>query len=280
MTIGHLDFLEHVAPAPPTFVTALGPFGAGGAWGPVNVMMPSGGSYHIAIFPTDTTRFACTDVVISHLDSRGIPTYQDFYGGVLCGNGLAGLQGNCNAAVIRGNIYGNSLQISGTLAASAYLNTVIPGHAFTATGINLNMYATPFALSDPQPKVTAAAADVNSFLQLTPQSQLAIINAAVVNFGTTLGPFPLLAYSGPAQIDIEQEGVAAGANMLLTLNGFTVGGGAANVISPRRYRPLPNGTTQLFPVNLQSLLYTYSVVNSDGAQNSTVTMTVAAGKAA
>ena len=280
MTIGHPDFLEHVAPAPPAFVQALGPFGAGGAWGPVNVPMPSGGSYHIAIFPSDTTRFACTDIVVSHLDSRGIPTFQDFYGGVLCGNGLAGLQGNCNAAVVRGNIYGNTLQISGTLASSAYLNAVIPGHAFTAAGASLNVYATPFALSDPQPKVTAAAADVNSFLQLTPQSQLAVINAAVVNFGTTLGPLPLLIYSGPATIDIEQEGVAAGANMLLTVNGFTVGGGSGNVISPRRYKPLPNGVTQLFPVNLQSLLYVYSVLNSDGAQNATVSMSLAAGKAA
>ena len=280
MTIGHPDFLEHVAPAPPAFVQALGPFGAGAAWGPVSVLMPSGGSYHLTIFPTTSTEFACTDIVISHLDARGIPVYQDFYGGVLCGNGLAGLQGNANAAVVRGNIYGNTLQISGTLASSAYLNAVIPGHAFTAAGISINVYATPFALADPQPKVTAAAADVNSFLQLTPQSQIAIVNAASVVHATTLGPLPFLAYSGPATIEITQEGVTTAGNMALIVNGYTVGGGSGSIVSPRRYKPLPNLTTSIFKPDLQSLLYAYSIVNTDAAQDSTVYMTVAGSKAA
>lgn len=280
MTIGHPDFLAAVSPAPPQFLEALGPFGAGGNWGPFSLLMPSGGSYHLAIFPTNSTQFACTDITVNHLDSRGVPVYQDFYGGVLCGNGLAGLQGNCNAAIVRGNIYGSTLQINGTLAASAFLNTVIPGHAFTATGISINVYTTPFALVDPQPKVTAAGPQVNSFAQLTPNSQLAIIPAFTVNFGTSLGPLPVLAYSGPATIDLEQEGVAAGADILLQLIGYTVVGGAANRISERRYKPVPGGSNFVFQVNLQALLYTYTLVNVDGSQNATVYMTIAAGKAA
>lgn len=280
MTVGHPDFLGAVSPAPPQFIQALGPFGPGGAWGPINVLVPTGGSYHLTIFPVVSADFVCTDIVISHLDSRGIPVYQDFYGGVLAGNGLPGLQGNCNAAVVRGNIYGNTLQISGTAAASAYLNTLIPGHAFTATGLNINVYTTPFALADPQPKVTAAAANINSFLSITPPGLLAVMNAAVVAHASSSSFVPLLAYAGPATLEIEQEGVAAGANMLLAVNGYTVSGGTANVINPRRFKPLPNLTTQLFPLQLQPLLYVYAVTNTDGAQDATVYMSMTAGKAA
>lgn len=274
------DFAPAVSPAPATFLAAKGPFGAGAAWGPFNVAVPSGGSYHLAIFPANTNQFLCTDVIVSHLDSRGIPTMQDFFGGVLVGNGLPGLQGNCNAAVVRGNLYGNTLQISGTAAASAFLNTLIPGHAFTATGLLMNIYSTPFALADPQPKVVAAQADVNSFLSSTPQGLLAVINNAAVAAGGVIGPFPLLAHAGPATIEVEQEGVTTGANMVLVLNGFTVANGSANVVNPRRYKPLPNLTTSIFQVNIQSMLQTYEVFNLDGAQSSTVTMSVTAGRAA
>jgi hypothetical protein len=280
MTIGHPDFLAAVSPAPPQFIQALGPFGAGGNWGPVNVQVPSGGSYHLAIFPTDTNKFVCTDVVISHLDSRGIPTWQDFFGGVLAGNGLPGLQGNCNAAVVRGNIYGSTLQISGTAAASAFLNAVIPGHAFVATGLNVNVYTTPFALADPQPHVAAAAANINSFLSDTPQGLLAVINAAVITHATSSPFVPLLAYAGPATLEIEQEGVNTGGNVLLNLNGYTVSGGSANVINPRRYKPLPPNQNLTFPLQLQPMLHVYSVTNNDGAQDATVLMSLTAAKAA
>lgn len=280
MTVGHPDFLAAVSPAPPQFIQPLGPFGPGGSFAPVSVQVPTGGSYHLAIFPTDNTKFCCTDITVSHLDSRGIPTWQDFFGGVLCGNGIPGLQGNCNAAILRGNIYGNTLQISGTAASSAFLNAVIPGHAFTAVGMNINVYTTPFALADPQPHVAASAANINSFLSVTPQGLLAVISAAAVNFGTTLGPAPFLAYAGPATLEIEQEGVASGNNVTLIVSGYTVAGGSANVIHPRRFKPLPNLTTQLFPLQLNPMLHTYSVVNSDGAQNATVTMSLSAGKAA
>ena len=280
MTIGHPDFLSTVSPAPPQFITAMGPFGAGGNWGPVNVPVPSGGSYHLAIFPNISTQFACTDITVSHLDSRGIPTWQDFFGGVLVGNGLAGLNGNCNAAGVRGNIYGSTLQISGTAAASAFLNAVIPGHAFTASGLQINVYTTPFALADPQPHVSAAAADVNSFLSATPPGFLAIISGGAVNFGTTFGPLPVLTHAGPVTLEVEQEGVTTGTNMLMLVTSWTVSGGSANFIMQRRFKPLPNLTSQLFQLQLQPFLHTYSIVNSDGAQNSTVYMSMTAAKAA
>jgi hypothetical protein len=280
MTIGHPDFLAAVSPSPPQFIQALGPFGAGGAWGPVNVQVPSGGSYHLALFPSDSTKFACTDVVISHLDSRGIPNWQDFFGGVLIGNGLAGLQGNANAGVVRGNIYGSTLQISGTAADSAFLNTVIPGHGFVAAGLSVNVYTTPFALADPQPHVAAARANVNSFLSVTPQGLLAVINAAVIPHATSSQFVPVLAFAGPATLEIEQEGVTTCGNVLLNINGYTVAGSAANVINPRRYKPIPPSQNLSFGLQLQPLLHVYSVTNNDGALDATVLMSLTAAKAA
>ncbi len=282
MTIGHPDFLAAVSPAPPQFITALGPFGPGGAWGggPFNVQVPSGGSYHIAIFPNLNTAFMCTDVTISHLDSRGVPTHQDFFGGVLAGNGLPGLQGNCNAVILRGNIYGSTLQISGTAAASAFLNAVIPGHAFVATGLTVNVYTTPFALADPQPHVAAAAADVNSFLTVTPQGLLAVMNSPVVTHATSSAFVPVLAYAGPATLEIEQEGVTTGGNVLLNINGYAVAGGSANIINPRRYKPIPPNQNLTFQLQLQPLLHVYSLTNNDGALDATVLMSLTAAKAA
>lgn len=280
MTIGHPDFLEHVAPAPPTFLQALGPFGAGGNWGPVNVLVPSGGSYHLAIFPTLSTEFCCTDVTISHLDSRGIPTWQDFFGGVLVGNALAGFSGNCNAAIVRGNIYGNTLQISGTAASSAFLNAVVPGHAFTAAGLSVNVYTTPFALADPQPHVAAAAADVNSFTSITPQSVLFAGNALAIPHASSSALLPVLAYAGPVTMELTQLGNIAAGNILATLTGYTVAGGSGNPIVTRRYQPLPNGATQLFQVQLAPMLHTFQITNNDPAVDSSTYLAMLAGKAA
>jgi hypothetical protein len=280
MTIGHPDFLAAVSPSPPQFIQALGPFGAGAAWGPVNVQVPSGGSYHLAIFPNVSANFVCTDIVISHLDSRGVPTWQDYFGGVLAGNALGGLEGNCNAAVVRGNIYGSTLQISGTTADSAFLNAVIPGHAFTATGLAVNVYTTPFALADPEPHVAAARANINSFLSTTPQGLLAVLNPSLVAHATSSPFVPVLAYAGPATLEIEQEGVTTGGNVLVNINGYTVVGGSGGIIQPRRYKPIPPSQNLSFQLQLQPMLHVYSVTNNDGALDATVLMSLTAGKAA
>lgn len=280
MTVGHPDFLGAVSPAPPQIIQTLGPYAAGAAWGPVSVQVPTGGSYHLVLLPTVPANYVCSDVIINHLDSAGNTVYQDFFGGVLAGNALVGQAGNANAAVCRGNIYGVTLQIAGTTAASAFLNAVIPGHAFTATGLSLKLYTTPFALNDPEPKVTASAPSLYSFISGTPNGLLAIMNATAVNFGTATGALPVLAYSGSATIEIQQSGVTTAANMVLTVNGWGVVQGSGAPITIRKYQSLANNTPFVFPVQLPSLLYTYSVANNDGAQNATVWMSVNAGKAA
>jgi len=274
------DFAPAVLPAPAVFLAALGPFAAGGNWGPVNVKVPSGGSYHLAIFPSVAADFCCTDVVVSHLDSRGIPAYQDFFGGVLAGNGSGGVAGNANAAVCRGNLYGNTLQISGTTANSAFLNAVLPPGGFTATGLSINVYSTPFALADPQPKVTVAGANIASFLSLTPQTVIAQINDQVVAAATSSAVQPVLAYAGPAVLEILQTGIAAAANAQLLIAEYTVANGSANVWARRRVKGLASGQYAVFRVNLGPLLRTWQFINADPANAATVDMLLTGGSAA
>lgn len=280
MTVGHPDFLGAVSPAPPQLVTTLGPFAAGAAWGPTNVLVPNGGSYHLVILPTNTSNYVCTDVIVNHLDSAGNTVYQDFFGGVLAGNGLIGSAGNANAAVCRGNIYGVTLQIAGNAAASAFLNTVIPGHAFTATGLSVRVYTTPFALNDPEPKVTSSAPALFSFVSGTPNGLLAIMNATPIAAATLQNNLPLLAYSGEVTTEILQTGPAIAADVILTLSGWGVAFGSGGAVTIRRYSNLTANTPFLFRSSLPSLLWTYSFNNTDPANATTVYLSVSAGKAA
>ena len=274
------DFAPAVLPAPAVFLGAFGPFGAGANWGPFTVGVPSGGSYHLALFPSLRTEFACTDVFVSHLDSRGIPTHQDFYGGVLVGNATGGAGGNANAAVLRGNLYGNSLQINGTLASSAFLNAVIPPGGFTAAGLTINAYSTPFALADPQPKVTVAAANINSLVSNTPQTMIAQINDAVVAASGSTAVQPCLAYAGPAVLEITQAGIAAPANAQLLIAEYTVTNGSAAPWARRRVKGLTTNQYYAFPLNLAPLLRTYQFINGDAANAATVDMMLTGGRAA
>lgn len=274
------DFAPSVLPAPAVFLGAFGPFGAGGNWGPFNVAAPSGGSYHLALFPSLSTQFCCTDVLVSHLDSRGIPTWQDYFGGVLMGNATGGVAGNANAAVCRGNLYGNTLQISGTTASSAFLNAVLPPGGFTAAGLLLNAYSTPFALADPQPKVTVARANIGSFLSTTPQAVIAQINDLAVPANSNSAVEPMLSYAGPAVLELLQTGIAAAGNAQLLIAEYTVVNGSGSPWARRRVRGLASGQYAVFPVNLAPLLRTYQFINSDPANAATVDMLLTGGRAA
>lgn len=280
MSIGHPDFLGAVSPSPPQFIQALGPYGGGAAWGPVSVAVPSGGSYHLAIFPAQTNLFQLTDVTVNHLDARGVPVWQDFFGGVLTGNALPGGAGNNNAAVVRGNIYGVTLQISGLSATAAQMNALIPGHSFTGTGLSINVYTTPFALDDPQPKVTVAAAAVGVTGSRTPQGLLAAMQAVAVPLSSATPNLPVLSYAGPAVIDITQSGIASPANAVLNIISWTVANQATGAVSFRRYQGLATNQVNVFPINLPPLLHIYSFQNNDPANAATVYMLLTAGKAA
>lgn len=281
MTIGHPDFLPAVSPSPPQFITGPGPFAAGTTFGPVLAAMPSGGSYLIDLFPTTEASFCIVDITINHLDQRNFPSYQDFYGGVIIGNGLPGGAGNCQAAVLRGNVYGPTLQISGQVASSAFLNAVIPGHAFVASALNrVNVYSTPFGMTDPQPKVTATAAAVQVGTGLSPQGLLATMPDVGVGVSTTTPAVPVLAYTGPAILDIVQAFIASPGNAIFTINSWTVANGSAAPIAIRRYPGLSNGNPFQFQLDLVPQLHTYTFQNADPANAAIVWASIHAGKAA
>ena len=274
------DFTPSVTPGPVTFLASLGPFPAGATWGPVNVKVPTGGSYHLAVFPTTQGQYCCTDAVVGHFDVNNVSSYQDFYGGVLLGGGGGGVGASAGAVILRGNLYGTLLQINGNACASAFLNAVLPAGGFTATGLKINVYSTPFSLSDPQPKVTVSNPNLHSFLSATPQTALAVMNDTVVAANTSSGVEPVMAYAGPAVLEITQTGIAAAANAQLLINEYTVTNGSGAPWARRRVKGLAAGQYYAFPLNLAPLLRTFQFINADPANAATVDMVLNGGHAA
>lgn len=266
------DFAPSVAPVPATYIATAGPFAAGGSWGPANVRMPGGGSYHLNIRPLILADYAITDLGIGHFDPRGVAAYQDYYGGILLGEAGGGGFASAGSAIVRGNLYGTSLQLIGNLATSAYINAVIPTGGFTATGITIDVYWTPFALSDPQPKVICATADLASLVSNTPQVTLALANELNVPAASGSLVNPVLPYSGPATLEITQTGIAAAANAQLVVNEYTVGNGSAAPWARRRVKGLATAQYYSFPVYLAPLLRTWQFINADAANAATVDM--------
>lgn len=266
------DFTPAVSPLPATYVTTLGPFAAGASWGPVAVQLPAGGSYHLTLRPTVLSNYCCTDMFVGHFDTRGVASYQDYYGGVLFGQGGGGSFASCGAAIIRGNLYGVSLQLSGSTCATAFLNAVMPSGGFTATGFSIDVYVTPFALPDPQPKVTVTSPNLHSFVSDTPQTALGVMNDTAVAASSTTFAEPVMAYAGPAVLEITQTGIAAAANAQLLISEYTVANGSATPWARRRVKGLASGQYAVFPLSLAPLLRTFAFVNADPANAATVDM--------
>lgn len=274
------DFAPAVTPGPVTFLQSLGPFPAGATWGPVNVTVPSGGSYHAAVFPTTAGQYCCTDVAVGHFDRNNVATWQDFFGGVLLGGGGGGVGASTGATILRGNLYGTLLQFSGNACASAFLNAVLPAGGFTATGLKINVYSTPFSLTDPQPKVTASQANLHSFVSSTPELALAVMNETVIAANTTGGTEPVMPYAGPAVLEITQTGIAAAVNAQLHIQEYTVTNGSGAPWARRRIKGLAAGQYYAFPLNLAPLLRTFQFINADPANAATVDMVLNGGHAA
>ena len=274
------DFAPAAQPAPASYVTTLGPFAAGAAWVAPAVNMPAGGSYHLVLRPVTLADYCVTDVIVGHFDSRGVSNFQDIYGGVLFGQNGGGNYASCGAAILRGNLFGVQLRLTGQTADSPFINAVIPPGGFTATGFTIDVYSTPFALPDPLPKVTVTTSNLHSLTSDTPQSSLA--NVRDLNVAASGSSFvePVMAYSGPAVLEITQTGIAAPANAQLVVNEYTVANGSGTPWTIRRVKGLATGQYYAFPVALAPLLRTFQFLNADPANAAVVDMLITATHAA
>jgi hypothetical protein len=277
---GHPDFLATSSTPIPVLVaeeTGL----AAGAWGPFTVNVSSGGAYELAVFPAVSGDSGCTDITVQHMDTAGNLVYTDFFGAVLCGVNSGALSGITMTAptVIRGNLQGSQLVISGVTGASAFIRTVTGIVGLNSSAVNINVYILPIGLTDPEPRMCNGSAQLLP-LGSTPGGILASLVSATVAFGGNVAT-AIVPYSGPAVIHLRQTGVVATpTNLRLIMQGFTVGNGSGTPVWQLNYATQAPVIGYEFDADIPACLCTFAIFNQDGAQTATVTANLTAAKTA
>lgn len=122
--------------------------GVGASFGPTSYTFPTGAAYQLVLTANTPANACWADLRIEHLDSLGTSIYEEDYS-----VGLGSL-GNFSPVIVRGNLCGRQLRISGTVATGAQINALPFGTGpFTGTGLVMGVYAIAQALSPPTPKI-------------------------------------------------------------------------------------------------------------------------------
>jgi hypothetical protein len=277
---GHPDFLATSSTPIPVLVaqeTGL----AAGAWGPFTVDVTSGGAYELAVFPATSGDSGCTDITVEHMDTAGNVVYTDFFGAVLCGVNAGALIGitMSGPTVIRGNLQGSQLVISGVTGASAFVRTVTGIAGLNASAVDINVYILPIGLTDPEPRMSNGSAQLAP-LGNTPGGILASFVSVSVPFTSNVVT-AVVPYSGPAVIHLRQTGVTTTpTNLRLLMQGFTVGNGATTPVWQLNYATAAALLGYEYDANIPACLCTFAIFNQDAAQNATVVANLTAAKTA
>jgi hypothetical protein len=276
--MGHPDYQANVSSPTPVFIQSFGPFPQGLAFGPVTIQVPAGGSYLISVSAGNNTNALLVDFTIDHLDDNGLVVYEDFFGAVAGGQlGPSGIQ-TLSPVVLRGNIYGSSLKISGVVASSAVVNTILGTAGVVASGVKFNVYTLPLFLGDPEPRMSCG--NFNDSGGNTPGGLLALLFGTPISPGQSIGNGPMAPYSGPAVISLQQSGLATTpTNLLLILNGFTVQAAGSQIVVAE-YRTQFVGVGESFPFNFPACFFTWTLTNQDGAQTATPRFSIIADRTA
>ena len=179
-----------------------------GAWGTFTKTLPGAcASYLITILPTTFANTVCSDFTVNHLDAAGNVVHTDFFGAVPGGT-WAGVGGSVAAAVqmggptlLRGNIYGTQLQISGLKAAAAFVNTITGLSGAVMSGFTYRLYTLPYNVPDAMPKMSNGSAVLATTQTVTPGASPGNLIASWVNASiVTTASFEsiILPYAGPA----------------------------------------------------------------------------------
>lgn len=191
----------------PTLVRAQQSIGSSNTWGPFLIPLTTGGSYIITA-NTSFTNSQVVDIFVEHLDSLGTVVYAENYT-----IGLGGV-GNFSPVILRGNLQGTTLRISGQTCGLPYINALgLINGPFTIGPFVWSVYTTPLSVAETRPKMVPSNTQ-GGFLQ----GFAGVVLAA----GASQGPVPIPSYAGRAIIDVFSPGTLARA----TLQGFTVAGAA------------------------------------------------------
>lgn len=185
------------------------------SWGPYTFTFTTGGGYQITFLPAVAGNVCASDVSITHLDVNGNTVFIDRY--TIC---TAGGLGNLGC-VIRGNLYGNRIVVSGQTAAQAFITAIFASNP-TVTGFSAApVYSRPFVEAT-KPKMIPLAFD---------GTIMNVLGTAVpANAGTTTLQV-LQPYSGSAVLFTTN--VTSGAALYNFVSSYSVGNGTGRLyLSP------------------------------------------------
>jgi hypothetical protein len=217
------------------------------SWGPYTFTFTNGGGYEIVFLPTVAGNVCCSDVSITHLDASGTTTYIERFT-IATAGGLGNL-----GVIVRGNLYGNRIQVSGVTCTQAFINTIFASSP-TVTGFTATVYSRPF-IESATPSVVPIPFDGN----LAYGTSVAIAANATVTIAV------LQPYSGSAFLHL-QSAVGGGFNVAPLIKVFTVGGGQIYT----QYFPLAGGafTAETTPFALDTRIHLWQIFNTTAVAGS------------
>lgn len=262
--IGHPDFLPVNGVPMPVLCEQFGPFPAG-SWGPVTINTTSGGTWLLALTCNTTGDIVLSDVTVTHYDAAGNVVFTDSFGAVIAGNTNNTVFAALEPTVLRGNIYGPTITISGIVASSAYVNTVLGSSGQFAGELLINAYTLPAGLGDPDPKMSNGSFQVSTITGNYPGNFLAGFSALNLAGATSGVVTPLSPYTGPAYMMIRNTtGSAVPNDAQMPLKFYTV----ANGTTPFQ-NDIYEASTANFPyafnLNIPACLATWQCVNVNAA---------------
>jgi len=279
--VGHPDWI----PAQSIPITVLAATESGitpGAWGSYTVPCSSGGAYLISLIGNAGIHLnaAWTDVQVEQYDIAGNLIGIDFFGGIPAGGCYIGDMICDGPVLIRGNIYGASLQISGTMGTPGALSSLFTNSSTETSTLGFNVYILPNGFADPDPKVYCNAFGPYS----TDNNYPSLILAAQYNLSLTdgkssdailVGP-----YSGAAVLTLTQAGVTTTpSNLRCIIYGYSVANGSTPVFQQLYSTPAAEQAA-VFPVNLPATICSITWHNADASQTATVNSTLTGAKGA
>jgi hypothetical protein len=277
---GHPDFIQTSGTPIPVLTEKVTGLGVG-TWSISDISVSSGGAYALTLFSSAFGDIACTDITVQHIDLSGTVVYTDFFGGV-----LASIDATVpfplkmpGPTMVRGNIYGNLLRITGQVANSAFLNGLPGIGGNTACSLNMNIYVLPAGLGDPDPRMSNGTGLVAAGINLPGAALMTL-----VAFGQIPGSVnfvPCVPYTGPSVFQFRQSGVTTTpTNARLVLEGFTVAGGAAAPVWQQNYATTAALVGNNVDVDVPACLLFVSLVNNDGVQGCTWNINLTASRTA
>lgn len=277
--IGHPDFIPTSSTPVPVLLEDMGSFGVGSfSVGPF--IVTGGGAYAISVINATSSDFTATDITVKHFDVAENLVATDFFGAVLAGNTLTGIPFLNGPTVVRGNIYGASMTISGDVAAATWLNTITGLSGLTASPAKLRLYIFPNSLADPEPRISNGTAANTSTGNAIPGTILAQANGLSLGPGVTSAINVLVPYQGPAVFSLRESGVTTTpTNLRAEINHYTVINGTSPC-AQQLFAATANIVSLIASINLPSCLSAITWFNTDGAQTCTVVSTIIADKTA